>query len=351
MFDFYRKVPEDLKQATQTGGLMSILWLVMLGWIVLAETGRFLTSEYRSRIDVDRSQDQLRIDFNISFPHLHCDRASVDLWDKIGRNQADLTRTVEKWQLDENGHQRAYKGRDRVKPDIQHDDHHSLDALHENGIHVDHIEGGRDAWDAHLATKEYAFVQFWAPWCPFCRQLAPAWEALAEDTEQKNEPVSIACVDCTHEPQLCHDEEVHAFPTLRLYRHGRPVHEGTYRGDRTVMAMGEFLASKLELQAVYEHYPQKQETRRDHWNDDDPGCRIAGHVLVNRVPGNFHITAHQSQESQNAKRTNISHVVHRLTFGEPLNRWQRRKLGYLADQHARVAPRPDAAFRGASRPA
>ena len=50
MFDFYRKVPEDLKQATQTGGLMSILWLVMLGWIVLAETGRFLKSEYRSRI-------------------------------------------------------------------------------------------------------------------------------------------------------------------------------------------------------------------------------------------------------------------------------------------------------------
>ena len=84
MFDFYRKVPEDLKQATQTGGLMSILWLVMLGWIVLAETGRFLTSEYRSRIDVDTSQEQLRIDFNISFPHLHCDRASVDLWDKIG---------------------------------------------------------------------------------------------------------------------------------------------------------------------------------------------------------------------------------------------------------------------------
>ena len=42
----------------------------------------------------------------------------------------------------------------------------------------------------------------------------------------------------------------------RLYRHGRPVHEGTYRGDRTVVAMSEFLASKLELQAVYEHYPQ-----------------------------------------------------------------------------------------------
>ena len=78
----------------------------------------------------------------------------------------------------------------------------------------------------------------------------------------------------------------------RLYRKGLPVHEGTYRGDRTVVAMSEFLASKLELQAVYEHYPNKHEIRRDHWNDDDPGCRIAGHVLVNRVPGNFHITAH-----------------------------------------------------------
>ena len=51
--DFYRKVPEDLKQATRAGGACSALWLVLLGWIVLAETGRFLTSEYRSRIDVD----------------------------------------------------------------------------------------------------------------------------------------------------------------------------------------------------------------------------------------------------------------------------------------------------------
>ena len=65
-----------------------------------------LTSEYRSRIDVDTSQEQLRIDFNISFPHLHCDRASVDRQRiKYGRNQADITRTVEKWQLDEKGHQ------------------------------------------------------------------------------------------------------------------------------------------------------------------------------------------------------------------------------------------------------
>ena len=345
--DFYRKVPEDLKQATRAGGACSVLWLVLLGWIVLAETGRFLTSEYRSRIDVDASQDQLRIDFNISFPQLHCDRATVDLWDKIGRNQADITRTVEKWQLDETGRQRAYKGRDRVKPELAVDTHHSLDELHENGVHVDHIDGGREAWDAHLSTHEYAFVQFWAPWCPFCLQLAPTWEALAEDTERKQEPVSVAYVDCTREPQLCRDEDVHAFPTLRLYRKGLPVHEGTYRGDRTVVAMAEFLAKKLELQSIYAHYPQKQETRREHWDDDDPGCRIAGHVLVNRVPGNFHITAHQSQETQNAKRTDVSHVIHTLSFGAPLRKYQRRTLGALADAHARTAPAPDAHFRGA----
>ena len=138
-----------------------------------------------------------------------------------------------------------------------------------------------------------------------------------------------------------------AFPRSRLYRHGRPVHEGTYRGDRTVVAMAEFMASKLELQAVYEHYPLSRKRGETTGMMMIRHCRIAGHVPVNRVPGNFHITAHQSQESQNAKRTNISHITHRLAFGEPLDRWQRRKLGYLADQHANSGARPDAAFRGA----
>ena len=87
-----------------------------------------------------------------------------------------------------------------------------------------------------------------------------------------------------------------------------------------MIAIRRYVLSLFELYLTRRFPAQKQETRRDHWDNDDPGCRIAGYVLVNRVPGNFHITAHQSQESQNVKRTNISHIVHRLTFGEPLSR-------------------------------
>lgn len=85
-------------------------------------------------------QSNARINFNISFPHLHCDMASIDLWDKIGRNQADVTRNIEKWQLDEHGHRRMYQGRNRRDYDIMHDTHHpTLEDLHENGVHAEPI--------------------------------------------------------------------------------------------------------------------------------------------------------------------------------------------------------------------
>jgi hypothetical protein len=56
------------------------------------------------------------------------------------------------------------------------------------------------------------------------------------------------------------------------------------------------------------------------------GCAIRGVVLVNRVPGNFHISAHSKAHSFQPGMLNMSHVVGRMTFGRPLSASMMRML-------------------------
>ena len=163
--DFYRKVPDELKEASRTGGCLSVTAVGLVALTLFVEIGAFLSTEIRTRIDVDTfAGSQLRINFNLSFPHLHCDYASVDLWDKIGRNQANVTQNIEKWQLDESGVRRMYQGRNRRAFDIEHDLHHPpLEELHLNGVHVEALDEAD--WEGHMERHEYVFVDFFAPWC------------------------------------------------------------------------------------------------------------------------------------------------------------------------------------------
>lgn len=57
-----------------------------------------------------------------------------------------------------------------------------------------------------------------------------------------------------------------------------------------------------------------------------PGCLLTGFLLVNRVPGNFHIEARSKYHNLNPALTNVSHIVHDLTFGPPMTKDYRLQL-------------------------
>lgn len=65
---------------------------------------------------------------------------------------------------------------------------------------------------------------------------------------------------------------------------------------------------------------KKHRQRLHHsWNDaDHPGCQLSGHLLLDRVPGNFHIQARSPHHDLVPHLTNVSHVVHSLSIGEPV---------------------------------
>ena len=63
-------------------------------------------------------------------------------------------------------------------------------------------------------------VDYWAPWCGYCRRIGPAYEKIAEQYEGK---IVVAKVNIDEEPRLAMEERIEVIPTLVLYRDGKAI--------------------------------------------------------------------------------------------------------------------------------
>ena len=61
-------------------------------------------------------------------------------------------------------------------------------------------------------------VEFWAPWCVYCRRIGSAMEKLAE---QYGESVRIGQVNIDEAPEAAEQYRVDVVPTLLLFRDGQ----------------------------------------------------------------------------------------------------------------------------------
>ncbi|KAL5268718.1 hypothetical protein ACHWQZ_G002535 [Mnemiopsis leidyi] len=66
---------------------------------------------------------------------------------------------------------------------------------------------------------EVWFVDYYAPWCGHCIQLAPSWNLFAKSLSQWDKAF-VAKVDCTTTQQACNMEGIRAYPTIRVYEAG-----------------------------------------------------------------------------------------------------------------------------------
>lgn len=90
------------------------------------------------------------------------------------------------------------------------------------------------------------FVEFYAPWCGHCKQLAPIFDQLG-DKFKESDSVIIAKMDATAN-ELEHTK-ITSFPTLKLYRKGdNQVID--YNGERTLDAMAKFVETSGESAAA-----------------------------------------------------------------------------------------------------
>lgn len=139
MMDFFRKIPADLTETTVTGAALSVAACLFMGVLFVVELYAFLSTTVETGVMLDTNTDSLlRINFNVTMLDLQCEYAAVDVVDVLGTNSMNVTKNVEKWQLDEHGKRMIFQGRNREQKAISYEEHHpdTVEEMIANGIHV-----------------------------------------------------------------------------------------------------------------------------------------------------------------------------------------------------------------------
>ncbi|KAB1995496.1 hypothetical protein ES319_D13G165800v1 [Gossypium barbadense] len=349
--DFYRKIPRDLTEASLSGAGLSIIAALAIMFLFGMELNDYLTVSTTTSIVVDNSSDGnfLRIDFNISFPALSCEFASVDVSDVLGTNRLNVTKTIRKFSIDPHLRPTGAEFHSGPLPHyIKHGD--EVDEETNEGS----VALNSASFDKLSHQYQILVVNFYAPWCYWSTRLKPSWEKAAKIIKQRYDPevdgrILLAKVDCTEEVDLCRRNHIQGYPSIRIFRkgsdvretHGHHEHE-SYYGDRDtdtlVKTMEDLVDSIPQEDKKIALEDKSNVTKRP--APLSGGCRIEGYVRVKKVPGNLIISARSGSHSFDASKMNMSHVISHLSFGKTVSPQVlndvKRLIPYLGRSHDKL---------------
>ena len=85
-------------------------------------------------------------------------------------------------------------------------------------------------------------VEFWAPWCVYCRRITPA---LQKVSQQYSDSLVVGQVNIDEEPLLAHREHIEVVPTLILYQNGEAL--GSIVAPESKARIEEFIQDTLGM--------------------------------------------------------------------------------------------------------
>ncbi|XVF36934.1 hypothetical protein REPUB_Repub19eG0101800 [Reevesia pubescens] len=93
-----------------------------------------------------------------------------------------------------------------------------------------------------VSKHDFIVVEFYAPWCGHCKNLAPEYEKAASILSKHDPPIFLAKVDANEEANkdLANQYEVKGYPTLKILRNGGKNAQ-EYQGPREADGIVDYL--------------------------------------------------------------------------------------------------------------
>lgn len=266
--DAYPKTLEDFRVKTFSGAAISITCVVLIVILFIFEWQAYLANEVNQELFVDIGRGQkFHINVDVTFQHLPCSLLSVDSMDVSGDMQIDVLKNIKKRRLNKDGND--ISDTDRNKRDVE--EHTTADSTTTAAVKDLALGGCQSCYGAESEKRKC---------CNTCDEVRLAYR----DKNWQFTPYGVA--QCKNDVDQGHG-----------HGHG---HAGEPMSDE-------------ELSKVLQ---------------TEEGCRLVGHLEVNRVAGNFHIAPGASHQHDHAHvhdvkmsqvgRFNSSHSIQRFYFGEDI---------------------------------
>ncbi|KAM5152455.1 protein disulfide-isomerase A2 [Mantella aurantiaca] len=97
-----------------------------------------------------------------------------------------------------------------------------------------------------LHTYKYLLVEFYAPWCGHCQELAPKYSQAAEALKEQTAEARLAKVDATVETELGEEFGVKGYPTILFFKEGNRTSRIDFGGRRDADGIVKWILRRME---------------------------------------------------------------------------------------------------------